>query len=376
MRKKILIVGMLNSIHFARWLDQFRNSDLEFHIWSSTPVRKPHPIILGLSLEAHQATYTVYSNIWTFSKIIWLVDLLLGNLLRASALKREIQRIRPDIVHGVEFQHGCYLIVRSFDFLKVPAPYLIATNYGSDIYWFRKYPRHRKKIQKVLSVASAYSAECSRDVKLAKEMGFKGKILPVIPNSGGFSSEILLAPKIPARDRSLLLVKGYQGWVGRARLALQAISLGARDYGELEIVVFSCNRSTLREISRIRKKDNLNIRGYKKGELSHSQMLELFSKAKLYLGVSLSDGISTSMLEALASGCFPVQSSTSCANEWFEDGETGILLHDLSVQNIAAKVSLGLELANKSTPTISKDSELFLKLNSESVSQKSAEFYR
>jgi glycosyltransferase involved in cell wall biosynthesis len=44
-------------------------------------------------------------------------------------------------------------------------------------------------------------------------------------------------------------------------------------------------------------------------------MLKHFSEARIYIGISLSDGISTSLLEAMATGCYPIQTSTSCANE-------------------------------------------------------------
>ena len=40
----------------------------------------------------------------------------------------------------------------------------------------------------------------------------------------------------------------------------------------------------------------------------------------------VSDAISTSLLEAIIMGSFPIQSWTSCGNEWIEDGKTGILV--------------------------------------------------
>jgi glycosyltransferase involved in cell wall biosynthesis len=45
-------------------------------------------------------------------------------------------------------------------------------------------------------------------------------------------------------------------------------------------------------------------------------MLKYFSQSRIYIGVSLSDGISTSLLEAMATGCYPIQTGTSCACEW------------------------------------------------------------
>ena len=53
-------------------------------------------------------------------------------------------------------------------------PPWIATNWGSDIFLFGKLPEHREKISRILNYADYYSAECHRDVKIARESGFHG----------------------------------------------------------------------------------------------------------------------------------------------------------------------------------------------------------
>ena len=49
-------------------------------------------------------------------------------------------------------------------------------------------------------------------------------------------------------------------------------------------------------------------------------MISEFGKSRIYIGCSESDGISTSFLESLLTGCYPIQSDTSCANEWVDRG--------------------------------------------------------
>jgi hypothetical protein len=49
-------------------------------------------------------------------------------------------------------------------------------------------------------------------------------------------------------------------------------------------------------------------------------LLEKFSKARVYIGCSASDGISTSFLEAIVQGAYPIQTNTSCAGEWVDKG--------------------------------------------------------
>jgi glycosyltransferase involved in cell wall biosynthesis len=55
-------------------------------------------------------------------------------------------------------------------------------------------------------------------------------------------------------------------------------------------------------------------------------MLSYFGRARLYMGISISDAISTSVLESMAMGAFPIQTDTSCCDEWFKDGEGGFIV--------------------------------------------------
>jgi hypothetical protein len=144
---------------------------------------------------------------------------------------------------------------------------------------------------------------------------------------------------IPTSQRNLIAVKGYQGWVGRAENVIQALRLEAPNVGAAEIVFFSCNLRTLLGIFILRLHTGLNVRGYRKNKLTHREILDLFSKSRLYVGVSLSDGLSTSAIEAMAMGAFPIQSSTSCASEWFIEGFSGRSLSDASPRYIGPVIS-------------------------------------
>jgi glycosyltransferase involved in cell wall biosynthesis len=69
--------------------------------------------------------------------------------------------------------------------------------------------------------------------------------------------------------------------------------------------------------------------------LSHEELSKIFEKSRIYIGCSISDGISTSFLEALARGVYPIQTNTSCANEWIEKGAIGsiISLNEIELEN-------------------------------------------
>jgi glycosyltransferase involved in cell wall biosynthesis len=74
------------------------------------------------------------------------------------------------------------------------------------------------------------------------------------------------------------------------------------------------------------------------GEVSNSQMAAYLNAADLYVSTSLSDGTSTSLLEAMACG-IPVVISDAPANlEWVKDGENGFFVPRRNVERIADRI--------------------------------------
>ena len=61
-------------------------------------------------------------------------------------------------------------------------------------------------------------------------------------------------------------------------------------------------------------------------------VLAAHARARASIGVSISDGVSASFLEALVHGSLPVQSRTATASEWVVDGVSALLVdpHDLA----------------------------------------------
>jgi glycosyltransferase involved in cell wall biosynthesis len=58
----------------------------------------------------------------------------------------------------------------------------------------------------------------------------------------------------------------------------------------------------------------------------HEEMPKLLSQADIYISTSLGDGTSVSLLEAMASGAFPIVTDIPSNREWISDGENGFLV--------------------------------------------------
>lgn len=393
-RKKILIVAMQNSTHLVRWLNQIPRDEWEIHLFPTIIEAPIHPGLRNVTI--HKPWYIMSMPTVKYLIKYWVVRCrdeialfikgLLGRKTSPSPYKKPkphssvlirnpsiidsffylftghrsvslgpsgqkaplalgpkmlskvIQTIRPDLVHSMEFQHCGYNVMAARENLGNSFPVWLATNWGSDIYYFRNVEGHRETIRRLLGYIDYYSCECERDLKLARELGFNGIAMPVIPNAGGFDltdSKNRRNTIDPSR-RKLILIKGYQSFAGRALTALDAIEKIADKLIGTPIIIYSASVETRLRVKYLQSSASLDIKIL--DHTSHEAMLNLFSTARIYIGVSISDGISTSMLEAMAMGAFPIQTNTACCDEWIIDGESGFVISPDQPEIIADRI--------------------------------------
>lgn len=332
---RILFVAMTDSIHSARWVSQISDQGWDIHMFpvyaapASPDLR--NVTVYGLSLfppkdkdksvryrgllpigrdgnKMERLIFRAYPQLWEF---------LLAKL---------ILTIKPDVVHSLEFQHAAYMTLAARASIRKKFPTWVVTNWGSDIYLYGRLAEHRRKIENVLSACDYYCCECQRDIILAQDMGLAGRTLPLFPNTGGFDLDHVKSLRAPGKvsSRRLILLKGYQTWAGRALTGLHALSLCRDSLNDHELAIYSATPDVKIAAQLFEQDTGIPVRIIPK--CSHDEMLRLFGRARIYIGLSISDAISTSLLEAMVMGAFPIQSCTSCANEWITDHESGLIV--------------------------------------------------
>jgi hypothetical protein len=331
MSTTVVLVGMMDSVHTFRWLNQFKGTDTKFVLLPSKKFRRFHPEIENLINKNDNFKFGLKQKNNT-NKLDCYFDFLMDKLFsffgrshRAFLLSKLILKISPKYVHALEIQGAGYICATSFKQVSSESK-LIITNWGSDIYFFQNYPDHAVKITETLQRADYYSAECDRDYHLAKKFGFKGIDLPSFPNAGGFSLQNLPAGK-RASERKQLIVKAYTGIFGLGEVAVEAITQIIGMDETLEVFFYSVDHKLEGIIKKVIPQFPNQIRYVTQhNPISHSELLIEFSQSRIYLGCSKSDGISTSFLEAIISGCYPIQTNTSCASEWIQKGFKGSII--------------------------------------------------
>lgn len=335
---KILVVVLGESIHTARWLSQITDQGWEIYLFNSADCGFIHPDISGVNVI--HSFYDPAQNINKKSRFwgipipsktisLWcrLVFKIIYQKYREKQLELIIRLLKPDMIHSIEFQHSSYLVnsVRK----KIPNnfPKWIVTNWGSDIYFFGRLARNKDKIKEILKNCDFYSCESERDAKLAREFGFKGKILSTFPNGGGVDLKMItkLGRRGKTSTRKIIMLKGYQGEVGRSLVGLRALERCAKYLKRYTIAIYVPKDDIVMAAEIFTQNTGIKTVIIPRNT-SHEEMLKWHGKARISMGLSMGDGISTSFLEAMAMGSFPIQSWTSTADEWIKDGQSAILV--------------------------------------------------
>lgn len=332
---RILIVAMANSIHTVRWVNQIKDQGWDIHLF---PVEDWGVHIEFKNITIHnffcRKPFDLDKSVkiigsWPFSRWSGIVRRVLKKI-RPSMFERKlaelVSQLNPDIIHSLEIQHAGYLTLASRVYFIGKFPKWIVTNWGSDLFIFGQLSEHKERIKAVLSACDYYDCECQRDVDLALALGFKGKVLPVLPNTGGFKITQMhqFKQQGPSSARRLILLKGYQGWAGRALIGLKAIELITDELNGYNIAVYLADKEVILAAKQLSESTGIPIEIIPR--CSHDEMLRLHGRAKMSIGLSMGDAASTSMLEAMVMGSFPIQSCTACADEWIKDGISGIIV--------------------------------------------------
>lgn len=333
---RILFVAMTDSPHAAGWLNLLKDTGWDIYLFSAYITTRtqhywklsPTTCLLPSRSADGVKLVSLFPQRHASSALEWSLNRAAGGPgWRSRWLAWAIKRLKPDIVHSLEMQKAGVLTLRARERCRGAFPTWAISNYGSDVYLFGRLASTRPDVLAMLRSADQYMAECERDLALARELGFKGEMLPVVPNCGGFDLPHLksLMQPGPTSARRVIAIKGYQNWAGRALTALKAVELCADALEGYKICFYLANDDLRIAAELLALETGLDIQCLP-GGLPHDEILHLHGRSRVSVGISISDAASTSMLESMAMGSFPIQTCTACADEWIEDGKSGFIV--------------------------------------------------
>jgi len=202
-------------------------------------------------------------------------------------------------------------------------------------------PLMKRSTRRALRGADGLHADCQRDVRLAMGWGFEAfKPALVSPGNGGVRTDIFHPPKRPAGQPVVFNPRGIRDYV-RNDSFFKAIPLILTRNPDARFVCASMagNRQALRWVS------ELGIEGAVEllAPMPHEQLGDVFRRAQVVVSPSEHDGTPNSLLEAMASGCFPIAGDLESIREWITNGRNGLLVDPASPESIAEAVLTALD---------------------------------
>ena len=341
--KKILLVCMVDSIHSVRWIEHFKEKDVEITVFPSRKFRHMHEGIYSILAKNPRITFLgIRKN--GLLRFFGYIDFFMNKLFsfcfkknfREILLNYKIRTSHFDYVHALESQSAGYLCSQVLrNYTSIP---LILNCWGSDIYFYKNQVDHRLQLKNLLNRVNYFSADCKRDYLLANEFGFDGIQLPIIPSIEPIQTPIKYEDLIQLEKRELILIKGYGAQFGDLGAILPQLERILISYDWINLQFYSLDKEYINIVKLLMSKYPARVSFLSnKNPISNLEMQKLFSKALIHIGYSKSDGLPAAVIESMKWGAYPIQTNTSCVEELILDGANASLI-SLGTQNLGNEI--------------------------------------
>jgi hypothetical protein len=356
----LVVVCFPASVHSARWLDLLRRGPYRVVVFPSllqaycmefgdmVPVRHaadaevlaPGQIgvidgTLALSIAA-----SPHERQLGYQHPKTAVAVTDENAPSPDGLLQVLSWLRPDVLHSMELQHAGYLCLEARRRHGAAGfPRWLASSWGSDTLLYRKLPGHRERLEEMAQALDGFHADCTRDHALMAELGFRGRFFPAVAASGGVDLAHYPDPaQLPKpSQRHVIVVKGYHGWAGRGMDILLALHRIAPHVKGFQIRLANAGAAMARTALALRRDAGLDV-VVDPYFPDQARAIERLAQARLVIGYGISDGTSTTLLEAMAVGTFCIQADTACGCEWVRMGIDGLEVPAHDVEKLAAAI--------------------------------------
>jgi glycosyltransferase involved in cell wall biosynthesis len=269
----------------------------------------------------------------------WMGPLTVGRSSRR--LTGIIQRLHPDLVHAMRIPFEGMLAADAIA-ATPDAPPLLVSIWGNDLTLHAPSSAPmRHYTEWTMQVADALHADCQRDVRLAKQWGFKlGQPTLVMPGNGGVRAELFHPPDHPVEAPVVINPRGFRGYV-RNDTFFKAIPLvlerrpGAR-FVCLAMAGEPQALGWIRDLGIAHAVELLPL-------IPHEALGDVFRAAQVVVSPTTHDGTPNSLLEGMACGCFPVGGDLESIREWITPGVNGLLADPADSRSLADAILRALD---------------------------------
>ena len=246
-------------------------------------------------------------------------------------LQALIGQIQPDLVHAMRYPFEGILAA-----IAEPSAPLIVSVWGNDFTLHaQSNPVIGRYTRRALARTDALHADCQRDVRLARKMGFlQDRPTVVLPGSGGVRTSIFSPPEEPRPDEPPVIInpRGFRTYI-RNDVFFKAIPLVLDEVPNARFI----GTAMAHEAQAHKWAAEYGIEGAVDllPLVPQGQLADLYRQAHVIVSPSIHDGTPNTLLEALACGCFPVAGDIESIREWLTNGKNALLVDPADPQALA-----------------------------------------
>ncbi len=280
----------------------------------------------------------------------WLGPLTIPSAARV--LRCIIERVQPDLIHALRIPYEGMLAAEAY----TGAP-LIVSVWGNDFTLHApSTPLMRHYTEWTLKMADALHADCQRDIRLAKQMGFAtNKPSLVTPGNGGIRTNIFYPPQTPVDAPIVINPRGFRAYV-RNDAFFKAIPLVLAKRADARFICLSMagQPQAIQWIKELNIQHAVDLLP----PMPHTQVADVFRAAQVVVSPSIHDGTPNTLLEGMACGCFPVAGDLESIREWITSNKNGLLVDSTDPRSIADGIFSALENKDLRTQAAGRNAEI------------------
>lgn len=311
---RICLLADGESIHTIRWCRHFHGLGHEIHLISFKDVNID-------SINVHY----INSGKIKVKGGNWRV------IFRYKEVRAVIRDIQPDVLHALyATSYGMIGALSGFH------PYII-TPLGSDILISPNESRiYRSLLKYAFKKADVVTSMAPHMKDALIELGVPSK--KIIDIVLGINTEIFNTKKrkLSQDDFVITSTRNHES-VYNIPQFLKAIGLVKDKIPNLKVIMLG-DGSLKKELIELTKELKIdNITSFV-GKVPQDKVVEVLNSSHVFVTVSLSDGNSLSLIEAMACGAYPIATLIPANQEWIKDGVSGSFVNIGDVESLAKQI--------------------------------------
>jgi glycosyltransferase involved in cell wall biosynthesis len=299
--------------HIGHYLEYFKDAghDVHFVSLSPSPQRSVPVYNLGIGRK-----YSQTQGKWKYPI----------SMIKARKLIREI---KPDIIHAhYATSGGLASLISGFH----PS---VLTVHGSDLINGVKSFVWRPLLKKIFNYTDCVNVVSQELEKIALGLGIsKEKIEVLTPGVDTEKFEFVEKPQLTKTSALNMICTRRLESVFDHLTILNALAILREENINFKMT-FAGHGSLLGDMKQYVKSHGLSDRINFLGRIPNDDLPEVLAQNDVYLSASKWDGTSLSLLEAMASGLFPIVSDINANSAWIQNGFNGFLHKTGNADNLA-----------------------------------------